>query len=146
MMVRDLGDGGRWFVVAVHYPSALQAKRAWERINAKLDMRAGDEGIGIVRMSPAGTGSPSGAPPDTHAVVGVSLHKPTARKMERLARDGTAWEPLPDFADAVILRRARVVVATDPARTGRVVIRRPEGRGAQLDQSGVLYEPEGGQG
>src|SRR5436309_2106506 len=131
MIVRDLGAGGRWYVVAVHYPSALQATRAWERASAKLDMSRGDEGIGLMRLKPNPDNStiPSGAPNDAHSVVGITLDQDTARKTQRLLRDGTPWEPLPDFAHALILRRARVVLDAarqNPGRQGRVVIRRPE--------------------
>ena len=52
MLVRDLGAGGKWYVVAVHYPTAKMAKTAFERVNAKVDMRAGDEGIGVTRLAP----------------------------------------------------------------------------------------------
>jgi hypothetical protein len=147
MLVRDHGDGGRWYVVTVHYPTAVQAKGAWERCERKLDLSLGDQGIGITRLAPnpstrtRSTGVPEGA----HAVAAVTLHESTARKAERLLRDGTPWRPRDDFADALILRRAQVV-AEHAGETGRLIIRRPEGRGAALGAMGDLREQEPGRG
>jgi hypothetical protein len=151
MLVRDLGQGGKWYVVAAHYPTATMAKKAWERLNAKLDMRAGDEGIGITRLAPnPGPDTiASGVPAGRHSVVGVTLHAFTAIKTKRLLSDGTAWQPSTQFADALIIRRARIVqeqTRRRPGATGRVVIRRPEGRGASLRPTGETDEPEPGQG
>ena len=148
MLIRDLGDGGRWFIVATHYPSAMQARRAWERCERKLDLSAGDEGIGLMRIAPnpdaTGT-APSGAPADMHGVIAVTLDGPTARKAERLLKDGIAWEPTSPFADALILRRARIVAANE-GKTGRVILRRPENRGAALSLDGEIHEQIGGDG
>lgn len=146
MIVRDLGAGGRWYVVAVHYPSALQAKRAWERAERKLDLSAGDEGIGLYRMSPRDRGGTieSGAPEGVHPVAAITLDERTARKAERLLRDGASWAPRPDFADALIVRRARVVTAQ--TGEGRILIRRPDARGARLDSRGVMHERKPGRG
>lgn len=147
MITRDVG-AMRWYVVAVSYPSALQARRAWERAERKLDLRAGDEGIGLYRLAPdpAAPGPDvlvSGKPVDAHGVVAVTLDEATARKAERILRDGAPWTPEPGFADALIARRARVVLA-HAGETGRVLIRRPEGRGGKLDREGTMHEPVGG--
>jgi hypothetical protein len=138
----------RWYVVGVAYPSALQARRAWGRAERKLDLSQGDQGIGLYRLAPdpavPGPSSlVSGKPHDAHAVVAITLDEPTARKAERLLRDGDAFEPTPGFADAMIARRARVVLA-HAGETGRLVIRRPEGRGAKLDREGTMHEQVGG--
>lgn len=149
MIVRDHGEGGRWYVVAVHYPSALQAKRAWERAERKLNMGAGDGGIGLMRLDPRAGGGPEGRLCDGYPVVGVTLDEAAARKCERVLRDGVTWTPTDGFADAVIARRARVLLDAQRERrgaTGRLVIRRPEDRGATLDRRGRMHEPEPGRG
>jgi hypothetical protein len=152
MKVRDKGKGGRWYVIAVHYPTALMAKRAWERCQSKLNLASGDEGIGVVRMSPRhATPDPSmdigNLPDDVHSVVAITLHEPTAHKCERLVRDGTPWTPSDAFADTLIYRRVKVVMETQrrqPGSKGRLVIRRPESCGAQMDALGNVYEQTGG--
>ena len=141
--VRDRGAGGLWYIVAVHYPTALMARTAWERAEHKLDLRTGDEGIGLYRLKPDPTGEwESGAPSDAHGVVAITLHEPTARKAQHVLRNGRSWLPTESFADALILRRARVV--TDHAgQTGRLMIRRPEERGGRLDPGGDMHEQIG---
>lgn len=155
VIVRDYGQGHsqRWYVVAVHYPSALQAKRAWERVEHKIHHEAGDQGIGVLRMAPdpevlAGRRpyTESGAPLDAHGVIAVGMHEPTVKKAERLLRDGTPWTPTENFIDAVVARRAHVVTGYAGQGRGRLVIRRPTGRGAALDPTGEMHEPEPGKG
>lgn len=156
MMTRDLGQGGKWYVVCVHYPSALMARLAWERCQARLSLAAGDEGIGLVRMS-ARTRPVPGRPemdvgelPDNaHPVVAVTLSERTAQKAERLLRDGTPWVPTDDFADTLIFRRAKIVTEAQrqrPGSKGRLVIRRPDERGAFVDGAGNVHEQPGGEG
>jgi hypothetical protein len=142
--VRDHGFGGLWYLVAAYYPTALQAKTAWEHAERKLIRRPGDEGIGVYRLGPNPESDTweSGAPADAHAVVAVTLNEPTARKAERLLRGGTSWTPTDSFADALILRRAKVVTATGDTG-GRLVIRRPEGRGGHLTPEGDMREQAG---
>jgi hypothetical protein len=142
--VRDHGRGGLWYLVAVHYPAALMARTAWERAERRLDLRDGDEGIGLYRLAPnpqAGTWA-SGLAGDRHAIVAVTLHEPTARKAQHVLRDGQSWMPAPDFADAMIYRRAKVVL-DHAGETGRVLIRRPEGRGGSLTPDGDMREQVG---
>jgi hypothetical protein len=148
MIVRDHGEsGGRWYLVAVHYPSAMMARTAWERAERKLDMSAGDEGIGLIRLAPNPEASRlrTGAPQGVQPIVAMTLDEPTAAKAERLLRDGTPWEPESEFLDALILRRLRIL-AEHRGETGRLIIRRPEGRGATLDREGELHEHEPGHG
>jgi hypothetical protein len=148
MIERDHGEGGHWWVVAVHYPTALMAKRGWERINDRMTMQPGEEGIGVYRMTPKTQRGDidSGAPEGVHPVVVVTLDENAAHKAQRLLRSGTAWTPLPGFADALILRRARVMLAQRGQGEGRLVIRRPDDRGARLDETGTMTEQEPGRG
>lgn len=149
MLVRDLGEGGTWYVVAVHYASALQAKNAWERANIKLTSKAGDEGVGVTRLAPNPEGNviDSGAPEGAHIVVAVTLDHNTAARAERILRDGKPWLPTEDFADTMIKRRARILKEQlKVGRGGRLIIRRPEGRGAHLFTSGKIEESGPGQG
>lgn len=143
----DLGEGGTWYVVTAYYPVAVIARRAWERVNRLVGRARGDEGIGVIRLSPRAGGGPGGGasvsddlPSGAHPVVAVTLDRATAEKVERLLHDGEPWTPTDDFALAMIARRARVVAA-HPGETGRVVFRRPDGRGAEFDWSGNLHEP-----
>lgn len=149
MIVRDHGQGGRWYVVTVSYPTPLMAKRAWERCERKLDMSVGDAGIGLYRLTaaehqlegPLATGIPTGA----HAVAAVTRDSQTARKTRRLLNDGIECELRPSFADALITRRARVVLA-HAGETGRLIIRRPQDRGAKVDPFGGMHEHKPGHG
>ena len=141
-MIREIA-GQRWFVEARSYPTAVMARAAWERAEAKLDMSAGDEGIGLYRVAPNPEGVLRAGETQAHGVIVVTLHEPTVRKALRLLR-GEPWEIVEGFADSLIARRARVVVE-HAGETGRLKIRRPEGRGGQLDRAGRMREP-GGQG
>lgn len=147
MFVRDHGPGGVWYVVARHYPTALMARAAWERVNRKLVLGGRDPyGVGVTRLGPVGSSRldiPAGAPDGVHPVVAVTLHEGAARRAERLLRDGTEWTPTDDFADALILRRAHVGASWGE---GKHTIRRPEGRGAQLDERGIVREHDPGRG
>jgi hypothetical protein len=145
VIVRDHGDAGRWYVVAYEYATAKLAKRAWERAMRRLNLNAGDEGIGIIRLSPS---PPGGMPSGTRlpAVVCVTLDEPTAEKADRLLSvGGDPFTPVDGFADAIILRRLRVL-QTHQGQTGRMIIRRPEKRGMELDREGHLRPHERGQG
>jgi len=147
MIERDFGEGGHWYIVAVSYPTALQAKNAWMHAESKLTRKAGDEGVGVTRLAPnpALNTSATGVPSGRHPVVVVTLDLATAQKAQRLLHDGEPWTPEPDFADALIYRRVRVM-AEHEGETGRVVIRRGEGAGASIGRDGVLHEHDPGQG
>ena len=148
MITRD-HPTGHWFVVARSYPTAFMARMAWERTEEGLDLSQGDEGIGIMRLAPREDGgAPTGAPEGQQAVVVITVDEPTAHKAERLLR-GNEWEPTPDFMDALIWRRTRLVGDIDaahPGQGGRLVIRRPDRLGALLDPSGIVHEQEPGRG
>ena len=133
--------GVLWYVEARAYPTALMARAAWERAEGGLDMSAGDEGIGVYRLAPNPAGGLSSGDRQAHAVAVVTLDAPTARKALRLLK-GEPWAISEDFADSLIARRARVVVA-HAGETGRLQIRRPEGRGGRLDRAGNMREDVG---
>lgn len=135
-------EGQKWYLVAVHYPSALQARRAWERVQRKSL-----GGAGTIRMAPAAGGQAlaSGAPEGVYPVVVTTDKIEVASKARRVLSDGTPWTPTDDFADAMILRRLRVL-AEHTGETGHVVFRRPENRGATMDYKGNVHEPEPGRG
>ena len=146
ILIRDHGRGGLWYLVPVCYPTAMMARAAWERAERKLVRRPGDEGVGVFRLQPDPTGNwESGSPKGAHAVVAVTLSEPMARRAESLLRNGKGWMPSESFADALILRRSKVVTSTGDSG-GRVVIRRPEGRGGRLTPEGDINEQAGGQG
>lgn len=142
-MIEHTVEGLRWLVIAVHYPSAMQARTAWERAERKTTHK--DGGIGIVRLTPQTVGGlASGAPEGVHPVCAVTQRDELAAKVERLLRDGTSWQPSDDFMNALIYRRMRVLLASEGS--GRLRIRRPEDRGAEVDPLGNMYEPPAGQG
>jgi hypothetical protein len=144
MLARDIA-GHRWYLVAAAYPTAVMARRAWERCERKLDLSAGDEGIGLYRLAANPEGGLESGSEGRPAVVAVTLDEATGRKAERLLRDGEPWEPTEGFANAMIARRARVVTA-HAGETGRLIIRRPEGKGGSLDPLGRMREQDPGQG
>jgi hypothetical protein len=149
MLTLDFGPGGTWYVVAVHFPSAMQARDAWEHTERKLRRADNEDGVGLMRLAPApdAYSRATGAPRDAHAIVGVSLDLSMAKRAERLLRAGTDWsaEMDPDFARGLILRRIDVV-RQNGGRAGRLVIRRPENRGAALDEQGRMHEQPPGRG
>lgn len=125
-----------WFWACARYPNARMAKAAWARVERKT--RSGGD-LGLYRHGPS---------TDVGVLVTVvGLDRDKVERAARLMRDGVA-EPLsPDLIEAMVLRRAHVVIdaAREHAEPGRITIRRPEGAGAALDQAGRMHE-RGGQG
>jgi hypothetical protein len=145
IIVRDHGQGGLWYLVAVTYPTALMARTAWEHAERKLIRRPGEEGIGVYRLRPNPDGGLASGMGDRHGVVAVTLDEGVAHKAEHLLRDGRTWMLTEPITDALIARRARVVLA-NAGKGGRIVIRRPEGHGARIDAEGNADEQAGGRG
>jgi hypothetical protein len=145
MLTREIG-GRTWYVEARAYPTAIMAKRAWERAERKLIRGPGEEGIGITRLAPNPAGGLSSGLEGGHAVIVVTLDERMLTKAQRLLSDGRVWEPHPELVDAMIARRARVVVGQAGSGEGRVVIRRPEQRGAEFNRLGEVFEAGPGQG
>jgi hypothetical protein len=142
-MIEYNGLGPVWYVVARGYPTALMAEKAWEKGNAKLVYGDEESGVGIVRLGPRPEGGiPCGI--TDHSVVCVTLNKGAAEKAERIL-GGEDQSPNENFIQALILRRMRVI-AENADRTGRLVIRRAENRGASVDVHGNLYEQIGQDG
>jgi hypothetical protein len=144
MIVREIA-GRTWYVEVREYPSGLMAKRAWERAERKLKRGPGEDGIGVTRLAPNPAGGiPTGL--SGPAVAIVSLDEPIMLRAQRLLKDGTEFEPSGALADALIARRARIVLARAGRGEGRVSIRRPEDRGAEFNLLGETFEPKPGQG
>lgn len=150
MIAREIA-GRTWYVELREYPSALMAKRAWERAERKLIRGPGEDGIGVTRLAP----NPAGGVPtglSGHAVAVVSLDHSIMLRAQRLLKDGTEFTPAEALSDALIARRARVVVGQVSAveeigkQGGRLTIRRPDGRGAEFNRQGEVFEPDSGQG
>lgn len=150
---REFG-GETWYVEARHYPTSLMAKRAWERAESKLILGPGDEGIGVTRLAPnPGENTiPSGLDESMHAVVVVTRDLRSMEKAKRLLSDGTPWDPVDAFCDALIARRTRMLqgrlayTLSQRPGGGKVTIRRPEERGARVYESGEVREPRPGRG
>jgi hypothetical protein len=146
--------GETWYVEAVSYPSGLMAKRAWEHVHAKLKLERGDDGAGITRLAPNPDGNaiPTGLNKPLHAVVVVTTDQRVMEKAKRLLKDGEPWEPVAEFCDTLIARRARMLqgrlahALQQQKGGGDIVIRRPEGRGARVYESGQIREFPPGRG
>lgn len=124
-----------WWWTCGHYPSALAAKRAWERVERKTK-RGGE--LGLYRHGP--TDDPGSC------VTALGLDRGAVEHAAKLMSDGDDQRLPSDLVEAMVVRRARVVVeaARADADAGRILIRRPES-GAVLDERGVMHE-RGGQG
>lgn len=124
-----------WFWTCAAYPSALMAKRAWERVERKT--KAGGD-LGLYRHGP----------PERNGrlVTVLGLERAKVEAAAKLLHDGIDERLPPDLVEAMVLRRAHVVVdaARAQAGAGRLLIRRPES-GAVLDSEGRMHE-RGGQG
>jgi hypothetical protein len=124
-----------WYWTCAHYPSALMARRAWERVERKTK-RGGE--LGLYRH---------GSPDDPGScVTALGLDRGAVERAAKLLSDGTDERLPPDLVEAMVVRRARVVVVAAPPdrEAGRILIRRPES-GAVLDERGRMHE-RGGQG
>jgi hypothetical protein len=144
MITRDV-VGHRWYVEVREYPTAIMAKRAWERAERKLIRGPGGEGIGVTRLAPNPAGGLSTGL-SGHAVAVVTLDEATIAKAQRLLSDGKTCAPTDGLIDALIARRARVVLSQVGGGEGRLVIRRPEQRGAEFNRLGDVLEPGPGRG
>jgi hypothetical protein len=146
-------QGETWYVEAVYFPSGLMAKTAWERCDQKLVLGPGEDGASVWRLSPhvdpdqpmLPTGIPEGVP--HHVVVFVSQDRRVLAKARRLLRDGTPFEPVPEFCETMIARRRRMMVGhhayalqAQPGG-GSQRIRRAEGQGAHVYLDGQVREP-----
>jgi hypothetical protein len=146
MTVLQLADGVRWYVEARKYPSALMAKRAWELAERKLTRRPGDEGVGVTRLgpNPESGAIPSGMHPPKPAVIVVTRSEHMLKQAQRLL-GGEAWEPAHLLLAALIARRVEIEKIEKQAG-GRVIMRRPEGKGARIYTDGRVVEQSPGQG
>ena len=131
MIVRDAGAGGRWYALTVAYPTALMARRAWERVDRRMPRGS----LGFYRHGPSdrvGT-----------MVTVISLDRAEVERVARLLDDGAEIELEGRLLDRMILRRAAVVVEADRAgeNASRLKWRRPEGAGAYLDDAGRMHPP-----
>lgn len=132
---RARSDLATWWWACARYPNAHMAKAAWGRVERKT-RETGD--LGLYRHGPReaiGT-----------LVTVVGLDRDRVERAARLLRDGRD-EPLArDLVEAMVLRRARIVVDNADAEPGRVLIRRPDGAGAVLDERGHMHERPRGEG
>lgn len=122
----------RWYAVCVEFPSAFAARTAWEQMDRKL----GPGSLGIYRHGPADDPG--------RIVSAVSLSRDEVRKALRFLRAGSDYQLDEETLQALILRRARVVLdaAERGIDSGRLKWRRPEDAGAVLDKrTGEMIEP-----
>ena len=136
--------GHPWYVEGRYYPTALQAKRAWEILERKLTRDPSEDGAGVFRLAPNPDrpSIPTGAPADAYMVVVVTFDKTMIDKAKRLMKGGVEWNPADGMCDSLIYRRARMVEAHNRAGgpAGRLRIRRPESSGAHIHEDGTVDE------
>ena len=125
-VIQDIDYGGeRWFVVAVHYPTAVAAKAAWERVEGAPWHRP-NSGLGILRLDADATRQhdPS-LPAGRFPVVGCTELEDTARLLALTLEGGTTWSPN-DWLLRQVIERRRAVTAFMPHDGGWYRARRPE--------------------
>jgi hypothetical protein len=124
--------GAIWYVTSAQFPTAYAARRAWELIERRVPRGT----LGLYRHGPE----------QLHGqiVTVVSLQRAEVERCARLLVGGQDYELDEMTKRALVMRRARVVLAAQGQGSGRLKIRRPE-RGARLSPDGDLSEP-GGQG
>jgi hypothetical protein len=125
-----------WWWTCASFPSAQKARSAWQRVERKT--RSGGD-LGLYRHGPEG-------PRQGTLVTALGLDRAKVERAAKLLSDGVDERLPPDLVEAMVIRRARVVVeaAQADAAAGRIRIRRPES-GAVLDSEGRMHE-RGGQG
>lgn len=133
---RQIGER-TWYIVCAEFATAYMAKQTWENVERR---RKGGS-VGLYRHGPEQEGG--------RLLTAVTMDADEARRMASMLRVGTHYELDEDTIMGLIARRARVV--TDALRAGqsrgRLMWRRPEGRGARLDpRTGEMIEHEPGQG
>lgn len=124
--------GATWHVASALFPSTYAARKAWEQVERKVPKGA----LGIYRHGPEGELS-------GRIVTVVSLDRGQVLRCARLLRLGEPYELDELSTQALIARRARVVLEHRGEPAGRVKWRRPEERGARLSPEGDMEEPGG---
>lgn len=129
--------GNLWYVVSAVYPTALLARFAWDEIEARTKNWA-DRDAGIYRH---GNSQMAGM-----VVSAVSMNRRSIVRLAGMLRHGSDSGLDEGEIDALITRRARVVLDQAGNGSGRLIIRRPDGRGARLGAFGEMIEPTPGEG
>lgn len=144
-VVRDVHVGpAHWLYAAARYPTPFMARVAWERLEhaTRAKQRELDEtgGVGIYRHGPTDD------PGTIVSVIGLEgAHTRIERALRVLGQAGEDY-PLDQVTlEALIVRRSRIVLA-HKGETGRMIGRRPDGRGAILTPGGDIIEPPPGRG
>lgn len=133
---RVYGDA-RWYIVSAVYPDARLARWAWDEIDRR-SRNWSERNAGIYRHGSAQT--------QGRVVTAVSMNRRSIVRIAGMLRAGEDHELDERDIDALVARRARVVLEHAGQGDGRMVVRRPENRGAQMTDTGEMIEPEPGQG
>lgn len=130
---RDFGDGLVWYIASVQFATSYMARQAWEHVERKVSRGS----LGLYRHGPTEN-------PGT-IVSCVSLDRAQLLRCARLLRTGEDYALDETTMRALCARRARVVLEhARGGESGRMLLRRPEGRGAEMTKDGRMIEPIGG--
>ena len=138
-MISEYDVGGvQWWVVSREFPSELAARGAWAALEAEGRRRKGKLSLGVYRHGPPEQGGFRFVTAVGHDAAGIAF-------ADRMLERGDDYDLPIDFAEAMILRRARVVVGLleEGAGPGTYAIKRGR-RGARLLPDGTMLEPIGG--
>ena len=129
--------GATWWWTCAQFPSAYMAQSMYQALMRKIPR--GD--LGLYRHGEPG-------PSEGTFISAVSLKRDEVEHVRRRLLGGVDVELHPQLVEAMITRRARVVVESQrqhPGQSGRLKIKHA-GRGAYLDPAGEMHEPGQGQG
>ena len=130
--------GARWYAVTRIFPSAEEARLAWERVDAEGKEARGALELGVYRHATVGVVS------EARLVTAVGLKRKGVRVACRVLRGEP--HPLSEELLRPLIER-RVLMLAEHVESGktRLAIRRPEGRGARLRPGGTMDEQIGGE-
>lgn len=120
-----------WYVASAFFATGYAARQAWEQVDAKVPTGS----LGLYRHGPTEHRG--------QVVTVVASSYREALKAARLLRTGTDYALDEVTLEALIRRRALVVLEYGQQGAGRVKWRRPDGRGAELRPDGTMVEPTG---
>ena len=127
--------GSTWYCVTARYPTDAMGSAAYQRVMRR--MPRGD--LGIYRHGLPGEGGTN--------VSSVSMNRAEILRVARLLSDGEDLKLDTTLVEAMVLRRAQVVVdaAQADALAGRMKIKHAK-PGAFLFPDGTMHEPGPGRG
>lgn len=127
----------RWYIVSAIYATPQLARFAWDEVERRT-RNWSDRDSGIYRHGSSQT--------QGRVVSAVSMNHRSIVRLAGLLRHGADNVMDDGDIDALIARRARVVLEHAGQGSGRMIVRRPDNRGAQMTDTGEMIEPDPPQG